>query len=368
MGKKKTHEEYVEELAIKNQSIKVIGEYVDSNTKIMHHCLKHDVYWETTPSRVLHGCGCEMCRKEKFYTIRTKTHEQYVEEVRLTNPDIEVLEKYVSATTPIKHYCKKHNIEWNVLPDSILRGHGCKECGKEKIGDKNKKDHNKYVEELKNVIKKVEVIDTYIDSNTPILHRCLVDGYKWYTRPANVLSGKGCPKCANIIRKTNEKYIKEISLINPDIEVLEKYINANTPILHKCKKHNVNWKVSPRSILRGCGCIECGKEKLSIRKTKSHEQYVEELGKINPNIVIIGDYVGANTPILHRCLIDGNEWNVSPAHTLSGNGCPQCNESKGERKIRLWLESQHIAYEIQKSFEDCRDIKPLPFDFLSPYI
>ena len=58
--------------------------------------------------------------------------------------------------------------------------------------------------------------------------------------------------------------------------------------------------------------------------------------------------------------------NRCPYSILSGCGCPQCNESKGERSIRQWLQLHNIAYISQKSFSDCRDKKPLPFDYYLP--
>lgn len=332
----------------------------------MHHCHIHNIYWKTTPSRALQGFGCEMCRKDKFRKVRNKSHDEYVNSLAKINPNIEVIEKYSGARIPIKHYCKKHNLFWNVSPDSLLQGYGCLECGKEKVRDKNGKKHELYVDELKRINSDIIVVGTYINANTPILHKCLIDGYEWNARPANILSRKGCPKCANIIKRTHDKYIKEISLTNPNIEVLENYINSYTPILHKCKKHNIKWNVQPSSILQGYGCLECGKEKVRIARTKSHEQYVKELEEINPNIVAIEKYNGANIPILHKCLKDGNEWYAQPANTLFGTGCPLCNQSKGERKICLWLNKHHITYQTQKSFKDCKDIKPLPFDFYLP--
>ncbi|RKI36698.1 hypothetical protein D7V86_25310 [bacterium D16-51] len=147
--KRKTHEEYVNELCIQNPAIEAVGKYYDANTKIMHHCVIHDIYWETTPSRVLQGAGCEKCKKEKFYKTRSKSHQQYINEVAKTNPNIEVVEKYSGAKIPIKHYCKKHNIFWNAIPSNILKRCGCAECGKEKIGDKNSKSHDQYIEDLK---------------------------------------------------------------------------------------------------------------------------------------------------------------------------------------------------------------------------
>jgi very-short-patch-repair endonuclease len=50
-------------------------------------------------------------------------------------------------------------------------------------------------------------------------------------------------------------------------------------------------------------------------------------------------------------------------HVLKHCGCPKCNETHGERLIRLWLEQHSIHYEFQKHFEDCVYKKPLFFDF-----
>ena len=41
-------------------------------------------------------------------------------------------------------------------------------------------------------------------------------------------------------------------------------------------------------------------------------------------------------------------------------------ESRGERKVRLYLENNKIEYEIEKQFKDCRYKNPLPFDFYLP--
>ena len=252
------------------------------------------------------------------------------------------------------------------MPDNILNGCGCVECGKEKIRNKFIKTHEQYVEELKQINPNIVIIEKYKKANVPVLHKCLIDEYEWKASPGNILYGKGCPKCAKNIKISHDEYVKKVSEINQNIEVLEEYINVNTPILHYCKIHDIKWRVCPICILKGTGCIECGKEKLSKKNTKTHEQYIKELKEINPNIIPIEKYINSNTNILHKCLIDDYEWYVSPLHTLSGNGCPQCNESKGERQIRLWLNKFDIAYEREYRFDDCRDIKPLPFDFYLP--
>ncbi|MGM9530581.1 zinc-ribbon domain-containing protein, partial [Intestinibacter sp.] len=219
MSKKKTHEEYVKELAIKNPNVKVVEEYIDSGTPILHCCLIHDIFWKTTPGRALSGIGCEECRKEKFRKTRCKTHNQYVEEVELINPDIVIVGQYIDAKTPIDHYCKKHNILWSAYPSNILRGVGCKECGNDKIRDKNIKLHNEYVEDLLRVNTNIDVIEEYKGAHIPILHRCKIDGHTWYASPANILSGKGCPNCQE---SHGERHIRQWCEKNSIIYIYQK--------------------------------------------------------------------------------------------------------------------------------------------------
>lgn len=195
MSKKKTHEQYVCELSIKNPNVQVAEQYINTDTAILHHCLIHDRFWKTTPSRALLGVGCDECKKERFRQTRCKEHEKYVEEVAMNNPDVVVVGRYIDAKTHVDLYCKKHDVFWSAYPDNVLRGCGCPTCLKEKIGEKNRKTHDQYVRDLEKANPNIEVIEEYRDAETSILHRCKIDGYTWSARPGNILFGRGCPKC-----------------------------------------------------------------------------------------------------------------------------------------------------------------------------
>lgn len=93
---------------------------------------------------------------------------------------------------------------------------------------------------------------------------------------------------------------------------------------------------------------------------------MQELFIVNPDIEAVEQYINQNTPILHRCKIDGHEWKAAPNNILQGTGCPVCNLSHGERQIRRWLCNNNISYILQKTFEDCKNKKQLPFDFYLP--
>ena len=208
MAPRKTHEEYIKELAVKNPTLEVIGKYAGAKTKILHHCLIHDVYWDMQPTNALQGCGCKKCQKDKTHITRYFTTEQYSLEVKKINKNIIVLEEYINIREPILHKCLLHNVTWKAYPYLILRGCGCRQCGNEKIGNKLRKTHEEYVEEVKLIDKNIVVIGQYIDSKTPILHKCSIDSYEWYAIPTNILRNHGCPKCNESIgEKTIQKYL-----------------------------------------------------------------------------------------------------------------------------------------------------------------
>lgn len=219
MSRKKTHEEYVKELEVKNPNVEIVGEYIDANTTAMHHCLIHNVFWETKPSRVLNGHGCEQCRIEKFKMSNIKTQDKYVEEVKLTNPNIEVIEEYTGAKVKILHKCLIHNIIWNALPTNILKGCGCCECLKEKIRNKNGASHNEYVVKLSNINPNITVLEEYINTEIKIRHKCKLCGHQWSVKPGNLLAGKGCPKCGE---SHGEKNISRYLSAN-DITYISQY-------------------------------------------------------------------------------------------------------------------------------------------------
>lgn len=297
---------------------------------------------------------------------KKKTHEEYVVEANNINPNIEVVGQYVNAKTPISHKCLMHDMEWMASPTNILNGKGCPKCANEKRHKAMSGTHEEYVKEVERINRDIIVLGIYVNARTPILHKCKIDEYEWVTSPDHILRGHGCPKCVGNIKKTHKEYVQELSSINPNIEVIGNYINASTPIEHKCLIHNIEWKIRPNDALYGKGCPFCGIEKSGSFRLKTHAQYVEELKMANKNIIAIESYNGANTPILHKCLIDGCEWCATPHNILCGTGCPRCNESKGEKIIRKWLTEHNIEYNSQKRFNDCCDKIPLPFDFYLP--
>lgn len=295
---------------------------------------------------------------------RKKTHEEYVAELAIKNPNIEVVGQYKGNSIKILHRCKVDGYEWMTLPSSLLYGKGCPVCSKTK-----KRTHEEYIMDVEKINPNIEVLGTYFNNRTKTLHRCKIDGYEWYAKPANILNGHGCPVCGGSMKKTHDEYVIELAEANPQIEIVGEYINGQTKILHRCKIDGYEWMARPSAILIGNECPMCQREIVRNKLAKTTEEYIKELATINKNIVVLGEYINAKTQITHKCLICDWEWDVTPEGLLCGHGCPQCSKrskSNGEKNVANWLDKNKIAYKKQKTFADCKNECVLRFDFYLP--
>ena len=77
------------------------------------------------------------------------------------------------------------------------------------------------------------------------------------------------------------------------------------------------------------------------------------------------NYKNCKTKIVIVCKKHGEFLQGHNEH-LKSNGCPKCKNSKGEIKVENYLKENNINYETQFRIKECRNKKPLPFDFYLP--
>ena len=235
MGRKKTHTEFIEELKIVNPEITVIGKYINYQTKIkIQHTCGHQ--WEGTPNNLLQGKSCPKCSKIKTSKKKTKTTEQFVKELKIINPEITVIGNYINYQTKIKiqHSC---GYEWKARPSGLLKGTSCPKC----FG-RFKKSTEQFIEEIKIVNPEITVIGEYVNSQTKtqVQHSC---GYEWETSPNNLLQGKSCPKCheskgekflSKVLKSNNIPFVPQFNLVkNPKTN---RWLRSDFAILNKENK------------------------------------------------------------------------------------------------------------------------------------
>lgn len=157
----------------------------------------------------------------------------------------------------------------------------------------------------------------------------------------------GCPECGK--QKVKTKLSKV--LIN-GIEDLEtkfghlfdfssaNYNNSGSTLNLKCKKHNVFFKNTAYHIVRGAGCPECKKEKVSAKKKLGITEFISRsVGKHGSKY--------SYSLVEYKTLLDKVEivcpnhgpFYQKPREHLRGCGCPICASTTVSVVSQKWLNS-----------------------------
>ena len=195
----------------------------------------------------------------------------------------------------------------------------------------------------------------YTGINNKVIINCSKHN-EFLQTPYNHFKGHGCPKCSKNYNYTTFEIIEDFKKIHGDKYNYSKvnYINAEIKIKIICREHGEFLQL-PYSHRIGNGCPKCqllNTIEIIKRFKKIHgDTYNYEKIKFKTT----------NDKVKIICNIHG-EFNQVVKDHFSGSGCPKCateiKESKGERKIREFLEENNIKYSQEvKLFENYR------FDF-----
>lgn len=143
MPKKKTNEEFLQELNAINNSITVLDDYINVGTKINFQCKVCNNIWKTTPGKILYyKHGCPKCGYAKMGKARRTSNEDFVKKLKEVNPTITPIDEYSTVISKINFLCNKCNHIFSASPNSALSGHGCPFCKESKGENKCKKYFN----------------------------------------------------------------------------------------------------------------------------------------------------------------------------------------------------------------------------------
>lgn len=215
---------------------------------------------------------------------------------------------------------------------------------------------------------------------------CDYCGNKYFT-PYNTLfknhekiNKDACSKCASLkaidvakikyssnnfekIRKMCEE--NNYKLITQETE----YTNSSMKIQYICPKHGLQ-SSTLSNFIQGHKCFLCSYEDKDRYSTnRLTPEFVEQqINSINNNKLLNpNEYSGCNDLNLKIQCSCGEIFTTSYVNYIRGNvnRCPKCvkSASSGELLVEEFLNSHQISYKPQKCFIDCKDIKPLPFDF-----
>lgn len=162
-------------------------------------------------------------------------------------------------------------------------------------------------------------------------------------------------------KKTNEEFTEQVyNLVGEEYTFKETYIDSKTKIRVRHNTCEKVYEVTPNDFTsRGNRCPHCSR----YRRRTIEEFKSLVYGLVEEEYTVIGKYVNSHTKIEIKHNVCGYVNKVRPNNFLGGTRCSICNESKGERTIREYLERNNIKYEEEKEFEDLIRYNPLRFDF-----
>ena len=289
-------------------------------------------------------------------------------EVHGNNYDYSKIE-YIGSKIKVCVICNKHG-EYYIRPDSFLKGCGCVKCSH----DKYRKTLDQFIQEATNIHGKIynysEVSFNNIYDYVSII--CPIHG-NFNQIIKSHLNGHGCPKCANkrlgeIQTKTNEQFIIEANIKHNNKYKYNNtnYIGSNIKVEITCPIHG-NFTQTPASHLNGNGCPKCSNLEKGAFRRLSKDMFIDrcKIKHKNKYDYSLVNYINNSTNVKIICS-DHGEFMQRPNHHLNGHGCPMCNDSKLEMKVKAYLNENNVEFIQQKTFIWLKNKNDLYLDFYLP--
>ncbi len=205
----------------------------------------------------------------------------------------------------------------------------------------------------------------YVNASTKVDIICNIHGIFRQNLSTHISQKSGCSKCHYSTDRYQIKFIESSKLIHNNIYdySLVDYKNNKTKVIIICNNHG-RFEQNPEAHLSGKGCKKCYLDS----KTYTIKQFIKKANKIHNNVYdySLVDYKNSKTNVKIICMTHGIFTQIPNNHTSQKNGCPTCNNSKSEVIIENILIHENIKYIREYSFDECKNILKLPFDFYLP--
>lgn len=378
MGRRKwTHERFWEEynkLEDKNlYTVIELPEKLSTKVKVSFRCNEGHNFATTINNFLNNKTRCFTCAHGKKWT-----HEKFWE---LYNelPDRELYEvielpENLSARTKVTFRCKENHKFSMKIANFFYRGQRCFVCAHGERWQLPRffreiellEDKDNYIFENYDNITSIESIFSFTCRHCDSTFSTNIRSFFKDKKRCTNCKKRKYPGCWS-----TERFLREIELLPDKNEYVftdYNHIIRNTSkftvFCHKCKHV---WSVTCRSFFNSKSrCPNCANG-LRWNNERVIREFQETADYNKFTLLLTEKVVNDRSKFSVQCQ-KGHVWKVSPNDYFSGGKrCPVCNESRGEKTVSLFLERNNINFQRQKTFDNCRYIKKLRFDFYLPY-
>lgn len=342
--------------------------------KITIICPEHGPFSQAVINHYF-GQGCPKCGiKKNAQKLRSNT-DDFVKKAKIIHGDKYNydLVKYVNNRTPIQIICNTCETEFSQTPHSHLLGRGCLNCANNQpIGTEE------FIRRAKEVWGDRYLYDkvNHKGNKKKVIIICRKHG-EFKSNAYDFLHGHGCPECARETSKEARRKEQELFIAQCRAKHGDKYDYSQTiykgcqqRITIICSIHGP-FKQWPQNHLSGEGCKFCKIDLMKKLFSMGKDEFIRKARKVHGDKYDYSKvkYINNKTAVIVICPEHGQFLVAPQDHIQGGNGCPKCQSSKGETKIRVFLENNSIKYQSQKRFKTSMAIgkrKVFIVDFFIP--
>ena len=196
--------------------------YKNNSTDILIHCKIHG-YFTQRPANHLNGAICFKCSIDISSESQRMTTEEFVIKAKEIHGKYDYSQsKYGNNNNDkINIKCYIHGL-FNQTPTGHLSGHGCPNCGIDKISERLRMTTDEFIIKAKEIHgEKYDYSQcVYIGNNINVKIHCIQHNITFYQMPSNHYRSSGCKKCSphgysksqiqwlNLISKLENIYIQ----------------------------------------------------------------------------------------------------------------------------------------------------------------
>lgn len=303
--------EELQNIAIINGGLCLSPVYKNARTKLKWQCANGH-QWKTVATQIKKGHWCYQCHIEAIVEYEFKELKKIV----AAHGGLCLSATYKNNLTHLKFQCREGHL-FQKIPSSVKQGSWCPHCShRAKLT----------IEECQQLAEKRNgkcLTAKYINMQTHLKWEC-EKGHTWMAAMSEVKhQATWCPYCAGKAKHTIEE-MHEKAKERGGKCLSTKYINSKTKLEWECALGH-RWETMPAEIYSGRWCPKCKGIKIGNLKRLTIAD-VQKLAESKGGKLLSEKYIDAHTPMKWQCG-KGHQWMANAGHVKHHTWCPVCSQT-----------------------------------------